>query len=73
MAGMPTGSCLVPGEPWRMLLQRPEPFQVDACIRGIVRGGGSVLGVETRREDLEAVFVRMMESGGSCEEAACAS
>ncbi|MEZ4651145.1 MAG: ABC transporter ATP-binding protein [Candidatus Eisenbacteria bacterium] len=73
LAGMPNESLLVPGEPWRVLLQRPEPFQVDACLRRIIQQGGTVLGVESRREDLEAVFVRTMENAGQGEDDRCAS
>ena len=68
LQGTPDGSILVPGEPWRVLLRRPEPYQVDGCLRRIIQHGGTVLGVETRREDLEAVFVRTMEQAALPEE-----
>jgi ABC-2 type transport system ATP-binding protein len=73
LQGTPPESILVPGEPWRVLLHRPEPFQVDGCLRRIIQKGGTVLGVETRREDLEAVFVRTMEAAQDGEAERCAS
>lgn len=59
LQGMPAGSrCETGMEGWLLLLPRPEPFQLDACLRRVLRGGGRIVRVETAREDLESFFVR---------------
>jgi ABC-2 type transport system ATP-binding protein len=61
LRGMPEGSrCEAGAEGWLLVLPRPEPFQVDACLRRVLRGGGRIARVETAREDLESFFVRRL-------------
>mgnify|MGYP000134071529 CR=1 FL=1 len=68
LAGMPEGSTLVnvteDGEEWQVKLTRPEPFQVDGCLRRLLTGGAVVTGVETRRQDLEDLFLRVTTGPG---------
>jgi ABC-2 type transport system ATP-binding protein len=69
LEGMPAGSRREVGaEGWILVLARPEPFQVDACLRRVMRGGGRIARVETAREDLEGFFVRRLaaEGGRTC-------
>lgn len=60
LRSMPEGSELRAGLPWTIRLVAPTPLQVDACLKRIIAGGASVLGVETQREDLETFFVRSL-------------
>jgi ABC-2 type transport system ATP-binding protein len=71
LQGMPDGSRreAVP-EGWLLVLRRPESFQVDACLRRVLHGGGRISRVETAREDLESFFVRRLIQEG---ERACAN
>jgi ABC-2 type transport system ATP-binding protein len=65
LQGMPDGSrCEAAPEGWRLVLPRPEPFQVDACLRRVLRGEGRIVRVETVREDLESFFVRRLAQEG---------
>ena len=71
LRGMPEGSRRETGaEGWILVLPRPEPFQVDACLRRVLRGGGRIARVETAREDLESFFVRRLTQD---RESTCAS
>ncbi len=71
LQGMPEGSrCEARAEGWLLVLPRPEPFQVDACLRRVLRGGGRIARVETAREHLESFFVRRLAQEG---ERTCAS
>jgi ABC-2 type transport system ATP-binding protein len=68
LEGMPERSEFQAGEVWAIRLDRPESFQVDACIRRILRAGGQLREIETRREDLEEVFLRTVgEEPRACE------
>lgn len=65
LQGMPEGSRWeVAPEGWLLVLPRPEPLQVDACLRRVLRGGGRIARVETAREDLESFFVRRLAQEG---------
>ncbi len=63
LAGMPDGSVLS-GTPegWTLDLASPGELQIDACLRRIMKHGGRIRNVEVLREDLEAVFVRLVGS-----------
>ncbi len=59
LRGMPDGSrCEAGPDAWRIVLVRPEPLQLDACLRRVMQAGGRISRVETGREDLESFFVR---------------
>ncbi|MCA9726703.1 MAG: ABC transporter ATP-binding protein [Candidatus Eisenbacteria bacterium] len=54
----------IPGASWRagtagwtVSLEHPAPLQVDACVRRLVRAGATIHGLETRRDDLETIFI----------------
>lgn len=65
LQGMPAGSRReAEAEAWVLVLPRPEPFQVDACLRRVLRGGGRIARIETSREDLESFFVRRLAREG---------
>jgi ABC-2 type transport system ATP-binding protein len=47
-------------EGWAVSLQDPGPLEVDGCLRRILRSGATIHGLETKRDDLESVFVERL-------------
>jgi ABC-2 type transport system ATP-binding protein len=45
---------------WSILLRRPRPEQVDACLRRVILAGCRIGRVEKVREDLETFFLRRL-------------
>ncbi len=63
LAGMPEGSGLSGAtDGWTLELVSPGELQIDACLRRILKHGGRIRNVQVLREDLEAVFVRLVGS-----------
>lgn len=63
--GLPPGSTSgAQDEGWILRLPAPEEFQVDACLRRILRAGGRISRIETEREDLESFFLRRLDEAG---------
>lgn len=49
-------------EGWAVSLQDPGPLEVDGCLRRILRSGATIHGLETKRDDLESVFVQRLRT-----------
>ena len=50
----------LPAGGWSIALQDPGPLQVDGCLRQILRAGATIHGLETKRDDLESVFLERL-------------